>query len=115
MNRELLGAMANSLILTLVFETGFFLLIGKRNKKDLLLTVLVNVVTNPAVVLIYWLAPLYTDLNRAAAAAALELSAVFIEGRYYKKYGRDFWRPYLFSAAANAVSFGIGALILPFI
>lgn len=115
MNRELLGALANSLILTLVFETGFFLLTGKRNKKDLLLTGLVNAVTNPAVVLMYWMALLYTDLNRAAVAAALELSAVFIEGRYYKKYGQEFRRPYLFSAAANVVSFGIGALIRSFI
>ena len=41
----------------------------------------------------------------------LELFAVLTEGFYYKKYGRCFRRPYLFSLAANMVSFGIGELI----
>ena len=115
MNRELLSALAISLGATLVLEAGFFSLAGKRNKKDLLLLILVNVITNPAVVLLYWLAALYTDLNSIAVKAALELLAVLTEGYYYKKYGQGFRRPYLFSLAANAVSFGIGVLIQLFI
>lgn len=110
MNHELLVALAISLALTLIIEVCFFILTGKRNKKDLLLTVAVNVVTNPVVVLMFWLS-LYTDWNRVAVMVPLELCAVCTEGYYYKKCGQDFKRPYLFSVAANAVSFIIGVLL----
>ena len=111
----LLTALAISIALTIALETGFFLLIGKRNKKDLLLLLLVNVLTNPVVVLTYWLAVLYTNWNAVIIIIPLEVLAVLIEGRYYKKYGRDFKRPYLFSLAANIFSYGIGLLIQFFI
>ena len=111
MNGELLTALAVSLILTVALETGFFLLVGKRNKKDLLLLILANIITNPAVVLLYWLASAYTDWNRIIIKIPLELFAVLTEGYYYKKYGRDFKRPYIFSVSANAFSFIIGVII----
>jgi len=103
-----------SLILTIILETGFFLIVGKRNKKDLLLVVFVNILTNPIVVSLYWLAFFYTGWNRAAVTAALELFAVLTEGYYYKKYGKGFKYPYLFSIAANAFSYGTGVLLLQF-
>ena len=115
MNRELLTALAVSLAATLVFETGFFFLSGKRGRKDLLLVLSVNIITNPAVVLLYWLAVLYTDLSTTPVKAALEIFAVLVEGYYYKKYGQHFRRPFLFSLAANAVSFGLGVLIQRFV
>ena len=108
---ELLFALALSLILTLVFEVGFFLAVTKRDKKDLLLVVLVNVLTNPVVVLVYWLVVLYTDINRTLVKIPLELFAFLTEGFYYKKYGQRFKRPFLFSLAANAFSFTMGALL----
>ena len=114
-NSELLFALAVSLILTLALETGFFLLIGRRNKKDLLLVVLANIITNPAVVLLYWLAVLYTDWNHAIIKMPLEIFAVLTEGYYYGRYGKDFKHPYLFSVAANAFSFGIGFIFQKFI
>ena len=104
-------ALALSLFLTIVFEAGFFLLVGKRDKKDLLLLVMINIVTNPIVVSLYWIAVLYGNFGRVAVLIPLELFAVFTEGFYYKKYGRNFRRPYLFSAAANAFSFGAGELL----
>ena len=111
MAAEMLFSLALSLVLTLVFEISFFLLIGKRNKKDLLLAVLANIVTNPAVVLSYWLMALYTDWNHGIIKIPLEIFAILTEGYYYSKYGRDFKHPYLFSAAANAFSFGIGLIL----
>lgn len=115
MNHELLAALAISLALTLALEIGFFFLAGKRNRKDLLLVAAVNAITNPVVVLLFWLAALYTDWGRVAVISSLELFAVCSEGYYYKKYGQDFKRPYLFSAAANAFSFGVGVLLQYFI
>ena len=111
MNSELLTALAISLGMTLILEMVFFGLTGKRNRKDLLLLVFVNIITNPSVVLIYQLAMLYTSINNVAIKIALELFAVLTEGYYYKKHGHDFKRPYLFSLAANMMSFGIGVLI----
>lgn len=115
MNNTLLIALIVSLLLTLVLETGFFLLIGLRNKKDLLLVGLVNVVTNPAVVLLYWLAIYYTSLNDSMVKVTLELFAVAAEGYYFKKYGCGFKRPYFFSIAVNAFSYGAGILLQQFI
>ena len=111
MSGALLSSLTLSLALTITLEAGFFLVVGKRDKKDLLLLLLVNVLTNPVVVLSFCLLVLYTDLNPYIALIPLELFAVLTEGRYYKKYGRCFRRPYLFSLAANIVSFGTGALI----
>ena len=115
MERALLISLAVSLAMTIVLETGFFLLTGKRNKKDLLLVVLVNVLTNPVVVLSYLLLMLYTGLNTVIILIPLEIFAVLTEGYYYKKYGRTFKRPYLFSIAANMFSFWTGVVIQQFI
>ena len=104
-------SLAVSLSLTVALETGFFFLTGKRDKKDLLLVVLVNVVTNPVVVLLYWLAALYTDWNMIVVIIPLEAFAILAEGYYYKNYGRCFKRPYIFSAGANMFSYWIGVLI----
>ena len=111
MNRELIIALAFSLASTLILETGFFLLIGKRNIKDLMLVILVNVLTNPAVVLLYWLAVRYTDWDTIGVMIPLELFAILTEGYYYRKYGQSFSRPFLFSFAANMFSFSLGLFI----
>ena len=108
---ELPVALVISLAATIILEVGFFFLTGKRNKKDLLLVVLVNVLTNPAVVLIYWLSVLYADINGALIKAPLEALAVLVEGYYYKKYAREISRPLIFSLAANAFSFFAGVLL----
>ena len=111
MTRNIIISLVVSLPLTVILETVFLLAAGKRGRRDLLLLVLANVVTNPAVVLIYSVAAAYTGLHRAVIITPLEITAVFIEGYYYKKYGADFRRPYLFSVAANAFSYGAGFLI----
>ena len=111
MSRALLNALAFSLLLTLALETVFFLLAGKRDKKDLLLLMLVNILTNPVVVLSYWLAVLYTEWNTVMIIIPLELFAIVTEGYFYKHYSRGFARPYLFSLAANMFSYWIGVLL----
>ena len=111
MNASLIQSLILSLALTILFELSFFFIVGKRNKKDLLLVLLVNVITNPIVVLLFRLSVLYTDWNKVFVYIPLELFAVLAEGYYYKKYGLDFKRPYLFSLTANAFSFGAGLLL----
>ena len=115
MNQPLIASLVVSLLLTIVLETGFSLLAGKRNQKDLLLIMLVNILTNPVVVLLYWLAKLYTDWNIIIIMILLELFAVLAEGYCYKKYGQDFKRPYIFSFSANMFSCWTGVLIQLFV
>ena len=120
MNDSLINALIVSLVLTIFIESGFFLLTGKRNRKDLILVVLTNIITNPVVVLLYWLVALNASWSLTLEKTPLEFLtkilleffAIVTEGRYYKKYGREFRRPYVFSVAANTASFGAGILIL---
>jgi len=112
----LLNSLTISLLLTIALETSFFMLTNRwftssHNKKNLLLVLLVNVLTNPIVVLLHWLTALYTNWNATVILILLEVFAVLTEGYYYKKYGDRFDRPYLFSIAANIFSFGTGVLI----
>ena len=72
---------------------------------------LVNVLTNPLVVQTALLWRHYALPGYAAAVAALELLAVWAEGLVYRKSRLGFARPYVFSLAANALSFGLGLLL----
>lgn len=100
-------ALLRSLALTLLLETAFFLLCGKRDKKDLLLCWLLNVLTNPAVQLFYWLADFW-GFGCPAVIILLESAAIAAEGWGYRKYGKGFRRPFLFSLAVNVFSYGAG-------
>lgn len=108
--RSWLLSLGVSLALTLSFELGFALMCRRRGRA-LLLIALANVLTNPAVVLAALLWRSYALPAYPAAVAALELCAVLAEGFIYKKSREGFLRPYRFSLAANAVSFGLGVLL----
>lgn len=93
-----------SLALTLVFE-GIVALVWGLREKDLLLLVLVNVLTNPAVVLLHALFPGW------AVLAALEAGVVLGEGTLYHRLGYCIRRPRLFSLCANGFSFCMGIVV----
>lgn len=93
-----------SLGLTLLFELPVAWVWGLRGR-DLTLAVLVNVLTNPAVVLLHQFFPAW------GATLALEVGAVLVEGWYYQRFGLHTPRPWLLSLSANALSFGAGLLI----
>ena len=101
---DLLLSLLLSLGLTELIECAFALTLKKRGKA-LPLCALVNLITNPPVVLLQrllgggWL-----------MVAGLELAVVIAEGLLYH-YSGLFKRPFLFSLAANALSFSLGFLI----
>ena len=110
--RILLPGLAISLGMTLAFELGYALLWGVRGKRELILAALVNVLTNPVVVFVYyfvWYRRL--DVNRGVVTLILEIWAIVTEALLYRKYSRSISRPWLFSLSANAVSFAAGELI----
>jgi len=106
----LIRALSISLIATIVLEALIFFVSGKRDRKDLLLLVLVNIMTNPIVVLLYWLAS-GVGLNLILMTVVLEAGAVLAEGFYYKHYGRNFPHPFRFSIVANVFSYGVGFIV----
>ena len=105
---ELLYSLGVSLMLTIILEVGFFYLCGIREKKDIMLLVLVNILTNPLVVMIYFIILRYSDWNKIAVVIVLELLAVLTEGYYFKAYGKTLRRPMLLSLGTNMFSFCIG-------
>lgn len=102
----MLSALAISLILTLLLEGLFALLWGVRTRRDWLLLLLVNVVTNPIVVSLHWLLG-----GGVLTTAALECFAVAAEWLAYRQQGRDTRPAFLFSLCANCFSYFSGVLL----
>ncbi|MCL2694794.1 MAG: hypothetical protein FWE69_00520 [Clostridiales bacterium] len=98
-----------SLGLTLLIELGVALL-WRVPRRDLWLVVLVNILTNPPVVLLAILSRDILRLSPLLCYPVLEGLAVWTEGAVYKRFSH-IRRPYLFSLLANAVSFFIGFLL----
>ena len=100
-----------SLVLTILIEVPLAALIGIRKKKDLRLVLLVNIVTNPVVVLSYNTLVLVTLWNLWWIKAVLEVLAVACEAWYYKRYGTEIKHPIGLAVLLNVISFGIGCVM----
>ena len=107
----MLTVLAVSLSLTLVLELAFALLLGHRDKRELTLVVLVNILTNPAVVLLYHTATGLFHWPVLPVTAVLECSAVLVEWLCYRACSHRIVHPFRFALAANAFSYGVGCLI----
>lgn len=95
-------------ILTVLIEGIFFRLLGFRDREDLLIIALVNVVTNLSLNLFL----LLTGLWNIPAIAFLEILVVLVE---YAVYGIAFGgsrRLFFLTLAANVLSLSIGLVIL---
>lgn len=113
----LLWRLSVSLLLTLALECPLAYILGKR-RMDLALVALVNILTNPIVVLSVSLLTAYTSLPKPVFIIALEGLAILTEGFCYWRCGRNFVRPFLFSLCVNAFSYlcgeGINAIVRHF-
>lgn len=102
---ELFLKLVISLLLTLVTEFPMAFLFQARGK-DLPLIFLVNILTNPAVVLIATLTG-----DRISVQMILEVMAILAEGFYYNKYSTYMRKGFLCSICCNLVSYGVGLLL----
>ena len=107
----MLMILAVSLALTLAFEEGFALLWGLRGRRELGLVALMNCLTNPPVVLLYYTATGLWRWNALAVTLALEAAAVVVEWRCCRAYSRQVKRPFLFALLINLFSYGAGCVI----
>lgn len=103
-----LSVFAASLGLTLALEVPFAYAWGLRDRHNLAVAVLVNVLTNPAVVLLYLLISARTGWPWFAVQLPLEALAVAVEAVCYRECGRDVRRPGLLALCANGFSYGVG-------
>ena len=105
------------LLLTIIIELIMALILGVRDKKDILNVILVNIITNPIVVMSQILLYLYFGYKiEIIGVAILEILVVPIEGLIYKKvlnYKKI--NPILLSLILNASSLIIGGFINTFI
>lgn len=105
--------MIKCLICTIIIEIVIGLIIGIKNKKDLLNILLVNILTNPLVVTI----PIYVLVKygynyQIISLIILEVLTVIVEGYIYLKtlkYKKI--NPFIISLILNLSSYVIGEII----
>lgn len=99
-----------SLFLTIVLELLAAAVLGLRGR-DLLLTIIVNMLTNPIVTSAFYILSGTTELPEQLIKAFLEIWAIVTEWLIYRKYGVYIKRPLLLSVGLNGFSFFSGMLI----
>ena len=104
-----------SLLLTLLIEGLVAFLWGIRGKKEFLLVLLVNVLTNPMAVLVYWLYQIYVGEQLLPVQIIIELAVVVVEAYVYRSFSVDdrfqIPRPIPLAIVANVCSWGIGRFV----
>ena len=110
---NLYEALALSLLLTEAIELPVCCLLGFRGR-ELVIVLLANIVTNPAVVFLHHIFTAFTPLPEWSFTLVLELAAFIVEALIYRK-ATDRRIPMLDSFIANAVSYSIGLIITTFV
>ena len=97
---------------TTMIELIMSLLLGIRNKKDILNVILVNIMTNPLVVSILMYITYNRLFNTTISIIILETLVILTEGFAYKKVLTfDKINPYVLSLILNISSYFIGGLL----
>ena len=109
MAEYLIKGIGISLALTLIFELFYAFVLRIRGKK-LIPVLLVNLLTNPPVVLLA-----LTVVQNIYGRIGMEVAVVLIEGYIYYCFGRttDFIidRPFFKAMLLNAFSYGMGGIV----
>lgn len=97
---------------TIMIELIMSLLLGIRNKKDILNIILVNIMTNPLVVSILMYITYNRLFNTTISIIILEILVILTEGFTYKKVLTfDKINPYVLSLILNISSYFIGRVL----
>lgn len=114
---ELPKLMLRSLICTIIIEILVAIILGIKNKKDILNIILVNIITNPLVTAIPVYFNLFYSLRlRNIVLIILEILTLLFEGFVYKKYiNLKKINPFILSLILNSSSYFIGEIINRFL
>lgn len=102
--------MVISLLLTIVLELSAAAVVGLRGR-NLVLTIIVNILTNPIVTASFYILSGMTELPEVPIKAFLEISAIAAEWLIYRKHDEKIKYPLLLSVGLNGFSFFSGMLI----
>lgn len=110
----MLASFVLPLVLTIVIETALArALLGAKDPHDLVTVVLVQVLTNPSVVLVAHLVGWYSTSTSVMAWVVMllaESAAILVEAWVYR-YDHTFRRPLAVSVVLNVTSFVAGLVI----
>lgn len=101
-----------NLLIVLISETTLAVIFGARSKKSILTVVLVNVLTNPPIVLTGISMAMFLSSLEPPLIYILEVFVFLLEGFIYlkcKTFGKR--NPYLISLVLNLSSYALGELI----
>jgi len=114
---ELIVSLFYCLSLTIMIELIIAIIFGIRDKKDIYLVILAQVLTNPVVVLTTTFASLkFSYTVYIIIVAIMELLAIIVEGLLYKNYlKKQTINPFAFALFLNMISFIMGFVISPII
>lgn len=117
MTENLPKIMIICLVCTIIIELSLSLILGVRKKKDIVNIVLVNLLTNPLVVVIPFIVYLkYGLFYRKIILIIFEVFTLISEGYIYKKYLKyKKINCYILSLILNCSSYFIGLIINKFI
>jgi hypothetical protein len=108
----ILAILAHNLAVVLITEPLLGFIAGARLLKKILTVMLVNVITNPVVVLTVLSLTVFCSKLQPTGLFILEILAVFSEGFMFLRFKTfDQKNPYLISLALNCASFAAGKLI----
>ena len=110
---ELPLIMIKCLLCTIILECIIGIIIGVRDKKDILNIVLVNIMTNPIVVSVPIFVMTRSNMrNRYITLYILEILTVIVEGLIYKKvFKYKKLNPFVVSIILNLGSYLLGEVI----
>lgn len=115
MSYEIFQMFAVSLGATIVLEALVMVLLGEHSKKNMLLLVLVNILTNPVAVYFAYVGKYYTGFSDVLIQIPIEMVVVLVEVGIYTWFAKDEkWtikKPVLLGVLANVFSWSIGLMM----
>ena len=103
--------MIKALILTLIIENGMLFILGYKNYRIYVFSIIINTVTNLALNYFLLNYPFQTYLFYATICIVLESLIVLIEGCFYLIYFKSFKNAIKISFILNLTSFLIGLIL----
>lgn len=113
---DIFNMFAVSLILTIIIECSLARVWGLRTKKEMLLVLLVNILTNPAAVFVVWVCNGYLGSEFSFLfQCVIEFVVVVVEAKIYTSFAREeSWnikKPLQFAIIVNMISWLSGVVI----
>ena len=110
---QIASILYSALLLTIIIEGCVAYGLKVTNKRDQLLILCINMITNPILNFILILINTYIPNGYTIGVYILELIVLLVEGIYFQSYLKEIkMNPYLFSLLLNGTSFLLGKIFI---